>query len=98
MFAVRSRLRGKPHDLEPELSKLLDCVGQAFKCYGLRNEGIDSEVVRPEDVLFRLRRCQDNNRNAPERWIRLDLLQRLSSVFAGHIEVEQDQARSEERR
>ena len=59
--------------------------------YWLGNVAVCMRAITPFDVLTRRRRAQDNYGNRLQFLIHLDLLQYLTSVLFGEIEIEQDQ-------
>ena len=58
---------------------------------GLGDVGVGPEVVDPANVLVVTGGRQHDDGNPPQLGVGLDLGQRLATVLAGHVEVEQDQ-------
>ena len=57
----------------------------------LGNETVGSIIVRRFDVIPGVGGSQDHNRNMPKLVVAFDLAQCFPTVFAGHIQIQQDQ-------
>src|SRR6185369_11855895 len=83
---------GKLDDLDPVTADVAHDGHESVETDWFCDEGVSAEVIGPVDVLFGFRRGEHDDRNAAEIGIGLDLAQRFASVFARHVEIEQDQA------
>jgi hypothetical protein len=84
----------KANHLKPELVDRPDDGRDLAQVDGLRHVRIGVPVVALYHVLLRLRAREDDDRNAAQIGVGLDLFQQFVAAFSGQVEVEQDQVRT----
>src|SRR6266545_3630472 len=86
-------LRRQLDDLDPVAADVAHDRDQSFEADRLGDEGVRAEVVGAVDVFLGLRGGENDDRDAAQVGVGLDLAQRLAAVLARHVQVEEDEAR-----
>jgi hypothetical protein len=62
---------------------------ELLQVHRLRDVAVGVQVVAPQDILFRLRRGEDHDRDRAQLGVRLDLREHLAPVLLRQIQVEE---------
>ena len=91
-FRIRKSLRARqPDHLNEEFVDLLDGLHELVQVNGFGDVGIRVQLVALEDVFLRRGGGEHDDRDARQVGIGLDLLQQLTPVVFGQVQVEQDE-------
>jgi len=80
-------------DQQPIKAGALYRLAKLLKVHRLLDLAIGAEVITVIDVGTGLRAGKDHDRDAGEFWIFLDLGEHITAMFAGKVQIENDQVR-----
>src|ERR1043166_6630603 len=88
VFFLRAAVRGKLGHVHPELLDGLPDRSPPVDAVWFSDIRVGIQLIAADNVLFRVRSCNDQYRNAAQLWVLFHLKQHLPPILLRHVQIQ----------